>query len=230
MEGVVVDIEKELITPSGKMTLTVKAQFLANQITAVFGPSGEGKTCLLRMIAGLTKPDRGVIKCDNTIWFDKTTGLSLKAQNRKVAMMFQDYALFPNMTVRQNIGFAQHQKNDDEVKHLLDLFGLGGFGNQYPDKLSGGQKQRVALARALANKPDVLLLDEPFASLDYWMSLTLQAEIKRTLLLQQMAIVMVSHNPTEIINLADKVIWIQNGGILCEGAPGSVFQKNGIAV
>ncbi|MFI5139017.1 MAG: ABC transporter ATP-binding protein [Sphingobacteriales bacterium] len=223
-----IDIEKELITPKGKINMVFKAEIAHGEITVLFGPSGEGKTTMLRMIAGLTQPNQGIIKYGDKVWFDMGKGIHCKPQNRNIGMMFQDYALFPNMTVRQNIRFAQTEPDNKRVDDLLDLFGLAGFSKQHPGKLSGGQKQRVALARALARKPDVLLLDEPFSSLDYWMRLALQNEIKKAQQFHPMAMVIVSHDPAEIVNLADKMIWIESGRILCEGKPETIFVCNNI--
>ena len=225
-----VEVEKGLMTPYGKINLNFHATINKGEIVALFGPSGEGKTTILRMIAGLTNPDKGTIKYGDEVWFDKSKKINSKPQNRNIGMMFQDYALFPNMTVAENIQFAQTIPNKKEVDDLIELFGLGGFAKQSCLKLSGGQKQRVALARALARKPKVLLLDEPFSSLDYWMRISLQNEIKKAQQFYPMAMIMVSHDPADIVNLADRMIWIEKGNVFCEGKPREIFADNGILV
>jgi len=142
---------------------------------------------------------------------------------RNVGYMFQDYALFPNMTVERNISFAQREKNKEEVDKLLELFDLRVLKNQHPAKLSGGQKQRVALARALAAKPNVLLLDEPLSALDFDMRLALQHEIRKAHELLNTITLMVSHDRQEVYNLASSVIILKNGNIMKKGKPKEVF-------
>jgi molybdate transport system ATP-binding protein len=174
-----IDIQRAMLSPAGKTNLEIDTVISGNELLCLFGHSGAGKTTLLRILAGLTKPDKGRIVFNGTVWFDSEKKINLPPQQRNVGYMFQDYALFPNMTVEKNICFAQKEKNIEEVDKLLELFDLKILRNQHPDKLSGGQKQRVALARALAAKPNVLLLDEPLSALDFEMRLALQHEIKK---------------------------------------------------
>jgi molybdate transport system ATP-binding protein len=142
--------------------------------------------------------------------------------------MFQDYALFPNMTVEKNISFAQKEKDRDEVDKLLELFDLEILRNQHPDKLSGGQKQRVALARALAAKPNVLLLDEPLSALDFDMRLALQHEIRKAHDLLNTVTIMVSHDLQEVFHLASSVVMLKNGTVINEGKPADVFSSKSV--
>ena len=144
-------------------------------------------------------------------------------QQRKVGYMFQDYALFPNMTVRKNIEFAQKIRNAEEVDTLLTHFGLDALQKQYPAKLSGGQKQRVALARALAAKPNLLLLDEPLSALDYEMRLNLQDEILKAHELLNSVTLLVSHDKDEVRKLATTVILLRNGEVTALGKPNEIF-------
>jgi molybdate transport system ATP-binding protein len=139
--------------------------------------------------------------------------------------MFQDYALFPNMSVRKNIEFAQKIKNAGEVDNLLSHFGLEVLQKQYPARLSGGQKQRVALARALAAKPNLLLLDEPLSALDYEMRLNLQDEILKAHHLLNSQTLLVSHDKDEVFKLADTVVMLRNGAITANGKPSVVFEN-----
>ena len=161
-----IDIEKAMFTANGKINLTFKEIILAGEIVSIYGDSGAGKTTLLRMLAGLVKPDKGIIKFGDSVWFNSDKKINIVPQNRNIGLMFQDYALFPNMTIEQNISFAQTIKNEKAVLELLNVFGLFELRNRRPNGLSGGQKQRVALARALARKPKLLLLDEPLSAID----------------------------------------------------------------
>jgi molybdate transport system ATP-binding protein len=142
-----------------------------------------------------------------------------------VGFMFQDYALFPNMSVESNIRFAQKEKDQSKVDELLELFDIQSLKCQKPNQLSGGQKQRVALARALAGKPDVLMLDEPLSALDFEMRLALQNEIRKAHCLLHTTTLMVSHDVHEVISLASAVIFIKNGKVLSKGKPEEVFKK-----
>jgi len=193
--------------------LDIKLRINKGEFIAVFGKSGEGKTTLLRMIAGLTKADYGYIKVDNEIWFNSRLGINLPPQKRNVGFVFQDYALFPNMTVEDNIKFGMERKDDEFLNKLLELTELTELRKHKPNKLSGGQKQRVALARAVGRKPKILLLDEPFSALDYQTKGKIYEEILKLHKEFNLTIVLVSHNIEEIVNLADKVFIIKDGKI-----------------
>ena len=159
MENGVIDIQirKRMLTASGTMDLVIDTSILMGELVALFGESGVGKTTLLRILAGLTTPDEGMIRFGKTLWFDSEKRINIPPQQRNISLMFQDFALFPNMSVEENIAFAQPEKDADLVNILLEKFGLAEFRNRKPGGLSGGQKQRVALARALARKPRLLL-------------------------------------------------------------------------
>lgn len=221
-----IDIQKAMLSTEGKTNLEVCAEIQDNELLCLFGHSGAGKTTLLRILAGLTKPDKGRIVFNDTVWFDSEKKINLPPQERNVGYMFQDYALFPNMTVEKNISFAQKEKNKGEVDKLLELFDLDILRSQHPEKLSGGQKQRVALARALAAKPNVLLLDEPLSALDYDMRLALQHEIRKAHDLLNTLTVMVSHDLQEVFHLASSVIMLKNGTVINRGAPAEIFSEN----
>lgn len=218
-----IDIEREMLTSEGKSLLKVDLEIANNELLCLFGHSGAGKTTLLRILAGLFKPDRGFVSYDGEVWFDSEKKINLTPQQRNVGYMFQDYALFPNMSVRRNIEFAQKGKSKEDVDSLLSLFGLEALQKQYPARLSGGQKQRVALARALAAKPNLLLLDEPLSALDYDMRLSLQDEIQKAHELLKSVTVLVSHDKEEVLKLADKVVVLRNGVIVNQGNPGKVI-------
>jgi molybdate transport system ATP-binding protein len=224
-----IDIEKLMLTANGQVNLSVKTTIQAGELVALFGESGAGKTTLLRILAGLVTPDRGQIRVGNRIWFDAENRINLPPQARNISLMFQDYALFPNMTVEQNIRFAQPLKNLVKVDELLELFGLSEFRKKKPNGLSGGQKQRVALARALAREPQLLLLDEPLSALDATMRATLQEEIEKAHRLSGITSLMVSHDLNEVFRLANRVFCIENGSISRSGKPEEVFSDNSIS-
>lgn len=218
-----IDIEREMLTSEGKNLLKVDLEIAENELLCLFGHSGAGKTTLLRILAGLFNPTRGFISFNGQVWYDSSKKINLSPQQRNVGYMFQDYALFPNMTVRKNIEFAQRTRNAEGVDTLLSHFGLEALQKQYPAKLSGGQKQRVALARALAAKPNLLLLDEPLSALDYDMRLKLQEEILKAHELLNSVTLLVSHDKDEVHKLATSVILLRNGAIIGQGEPEEVF-------
>jgi molybdate transport system ATP-binding protein len=206
-----IDIQRKMLTTDGEKTLRLNVEIPNRQLVCLFGKSGAGKTTTLRILAGLIKPDAGTIRFDGNVWFSSEQRINAKPQARDIGYMFQDYALFPNMTVEQNIRYGQLAKNQSEVENLLSLFDLTALRRQKPLRLSGGQKQRCALARALARKPKLLLLDEPLSSLDEEMRLALQEEILKAHRLLGVTTLMISHDPTEINRMADFVITVKKG-------------------
>jgi len=220
-----IDIQHAMLTSEGKCNLEVCTEIEDRELMCLFGHSGAGKTTLLRILAGLTKADKGQIIFNDTVWFDSARKINIPPQVRNVGLMFQDYALFPNMSVERNIRFAQKAKDQNHVEMLLALFEIQALRNQKPGQLSGGQKQRVALARALAARPNVLMLDEPLSALDFEMRLALQEEIRKAHDLLDTTTLMVSHDVNEVISLASSVVFIKNGKVISEGKPVEVFDK-----
>jgi molybdate transport system ATP-binding protein len=215
-----VRLEKRL----SEFRLQLELNVVPAELAALFGPSGAGKTTLLRCLAGLTTPDSGLLRVNDAIWFDATAKINLPPQQRRVGYMFQDYALFPNMTVRGNLEFALRKGADKKrIAELLDLMELGELQHRKPDALSGGQKQRVALARALVCQPDLLLLDEPLSALDPVIRSRLQDELLRLQRHFGLTTVMVSHDVAEVYKLASQVFVIENGVVARSGSPGQVF-------
>lgn len=205
-----IDIEYRILTSEGSRILSVQTELPGNQLICISGPSGIGKTTLLRMIAGLTKPDRGIIQVGDRIFYDSLNNINLSPQKRNIGFMFQDYALFPNMTVEENISFAQNKVKDKAwVDTLIKSYGLDALRNQKPDKLSGGQKQRTALARTLAKKADLLLLDEPLSSVDSTMRIKLQNEILKTHAVFGSTTLVVSHDQDEVNKMAQCVLYME---------------------
>ena len=209
-----IDVKRKMLTSDGERELHVKADIPEGKLLCLFGKSGAGKTTLLRMLAGLIKPQGGSIRFGTNLWYDASAKIQLKPQARDIGYMFQDYALFPNMTVEENIRFGQITPNQEEVERLMELFDLSKLRQQKPLRLSGGQKQRCALARALARKPKLLLLDEPLSSLDSEMRISLQNEILKAHQLMDVTTIMISHDREEIKKMADYVITINKG--VCE--------------
>lgn len=213
-ESIYIDVRKEMTTTEGKNMLNIRREISGGDFICLVGHSGSGKTTLLRILSGLLTPDEGVIRVGGKTWFDSTARINLKPQQRSIAYMFQDLALFPNMTVAQNIGYAQRAHNPTHINELLDIFGMKGLATQKPGKLSGGQKQRVALARALASSPQILLLDEPLSSIDQEMREALQSEILKAHEYLNSTSIMVTHDLPEARRMANEIIKIKNGLIV----------------
>ena len=213
-ESIYIDVRKEMTTTEGKNMLNIRREISGGDFICLVGHSGSGKTTLLRILSGLLTPDEGVIRVGGTTWFDSTTRINLKPQQRSIAYMFQDLALFPSMTVAQNISYAQRAHNPTHINELLDIFGMKGLATQKPGKLSGGQKQRVALARALASSPQILLLDEPLSSIDQEMREALQSEILKAHEYLNSTSIMVTHDLPEARRMANEIIKIKNGLIV----------------
>lgn len=181
-------------------------------ICAIIGESGSGKSTLLRMIAGLERPTDGWIKIkERTVSDDRQI---VAPQNRSVGFVFQNYALFPHLTVGQNITFGLKKNHDTTLKELLSMIKMEEYGNSYPSQLSGGQEQRVALARTLAMKPEILLLDEPFSNLDAHLKSELRGEIKNIVNKLEATMVFITHDILDAIDIADHIIFLQEGSLI----------------
>lgn len=204
--------------------LDVSFDIPRGKITALFGPSGAGKSSVLRLISGLEVAEQGFISNGNEAWFDTAKGINLHPQQRSVGFVFQDYALFPHMTVEKNVVYGIKEKwRRKEIKDLITLAGLTGYERYYPAQLSGGQKQRVALIRAIARKPDILLLDEPFSALDWQTRIQLQEDVKNIIKQFNVTTLYVTHDVTEVYKLANNVIVLESGKRVKQGTPEEVF-------
>ncbi|PKM78258.1 MAG: ABC transporter [Firmicutes bacterium HGW-Firmicutes-15] len=190
---------------------------LDDQILVLWGASGAGKTTILHCLAGLLSPSEGFIELNNRVLYSSVDKTNLATRNRNIAYLFQDYALFPHMTVKQNVYYGlKSQKSEPyhsnlEPIQLLDSCGVKHLMDRYPGQLSGGEKQRVALARALVVEPKLLLLDEPFSALDKHNKVSLRQEIKRLHKEWQIPFILVTHDEEDANFLGDIVVRIENG-------------------
>ena len=192
------------------------------RVVVLFGPSGSGKTTLLRMLAGLERPDAGSIVFRGVSWFDSARSIHLPPQERRAGFLFQDYALFPHLTVAENIRYAASR----ETAHkLLETFGLADLAGSKPRALSGGEQQRVALARALAAEPALLLLDEPLSALDAPTRARTRYELRRMLLASGVPSIVVTHDRMEAVALGDWIAVIVDGRIRQTGPVQEVFRR-----
>ena len=201
------------------------------ELAVLSGPSGAGKSLTLRMIAGLVQPDAGRVVAGELLLLDTNRTVCLPPQRRSIGYVFQDLALFPHMTVLENVLYGGHGLEREEraarATQLIDRFGLAGLERRRPGEISGGQKQRVAFARALLRRPAVLLLDEPFSALDATLRRdmgTLLREVQREL---KLPTVLVTHDAAEVAALADTVILCEGGRAIRQGEPEIVFTRPG---
>jgi molybdate transport system ATP-binding protein len=198
-------------------------------VTVLFGPSGCGKTTILRSLAGLERPEEGRIDCAGRTWFDARRRIFLQPRQRDVGMLFQDYALFPHLRVKENIAYGlrglERLQRRERIGQLLERFGLIGLERRYPHQVSGGQQQRIALARAVARKPRLLLLDEPLSALDEATRTSVRRELRQ--LLEGLAIptVVVTHDRVEATALADQIVVLDGGRVIQSGSLEEVFTR-----
>lgn len=227
---IVVNITKRLDTAEGSINAHFELTITDGEFLTLFGPSGAGKTTLMRMIAGLETPNSGIIEVDGEVWFDSTKKINLTPQKRSIGFVFQDYALFPTMSVRENLLFAadnaQQRSNVDELIELVELSQLS---DRLPSTLSGGQKQRVALARALVRRPKILLLDEPLSALDPSMRQKLQDELSLVHKRLNITTVLVSHDISETVKLSNRIASIELGHVTRTGDPMEFFSPQSLS-
>lgn len=187
----------------------------------LFGPSGAGKSLTLKAVAGLLRPDTGAIRMHGQVLFDAAAGINLSPQRRSIGYVFQDYALFPHLTVRQNVGFGLQQgllnpsraRRVDAVEQWLQAFRIDHLGDLLPAQISGGQRQRTALARALVTKPQALLLDEPFAALDHALRAHLRQELETVLDQTGIPLLLISHDPEDVDMFGQQVVHLADGRV-----------------
>lgn len=225
-------LEKRLHGTEGEMILNFHQNIENQGFIALFGKSGAGKTSILRMLAGLMQADKGRIMVNDTVWLDTTRKVNWSPQKRQVGFVFQDYTLFPNMTVEENLKFAlRKNQNAKVIEELIELIELEGLKKRYPITLSGGQQQRVALARALVQQPRLLLLDEPLSALDREMREKLQNYLLEIHERYQLTTILVSHDEAEIVKMADKILVLEGGEVVKSGRVKEIFwKKNSVII
>lgn len=207
-----IHLQKQLTGKSGGFVLNIKLQIEKNKIIGIYGDSGEGKTTLAKMISGIVKPDRGEITVAGTVWYNSKKKIYLKPQRRAVNLMFQDYALFPNMSVRENLKYAlKRSESSLLIEDIIEIIALKNLENSKINELSGGQQQRVALARAIINLPQLLILDEPLSAIDNEMRQKLQEYILKIHKTYQLTTIIISHNVNKLYQIADLVYVLKNG-------------------
>ena len=212
------DIHHRLRAFDLELTLAV-----GDETLALVGPSGAGKSTFLRAVAGLERPHRGRVALDGEAWLDTERGVDLPPERRSVGLVFQEYALFPHLSVRRNVAFGG--ASPTEVDELLERFGIAQLAAARPDAISGGERQRVALARALARRPRVLLLDEPLSALDAKVRAQLRDEIRRIQLEVGTTTLFVTHDQEEALAIADRVGVMRDGRIEQLGTPTDIYSR-----
>ncbi len=220
--SLILDIEKK----AGDFRLKVDLE-CTNEVFALLGASGCGKSMTLKCIAGIMKPDRGRIVVDDRVLFDSEKGISMPARKRRAGLLFQNYALFPNMTVAQNIETGTRMdggKDPEAVAKMMERFSLSEVANLFPSQLSGGQQQRTALARILISKPDILLLDEPFSALDSHLRFRMEEEVRSIIRSFGKTVILVSHNRDEVFRLSDRMAILKDGKADRTGTKEEVFR------
>ncbi|HEX6225075.1 MAG TPA: ATP-binding cassette domain-containing protein [Chryseolinea sp.] len=219
-----VSLKKKLFSALGEMQLDIDFTVNEGELVTLYGPSGAGKTTVLRTLCGLSIPDEGCILVGDQVWLDSGKKINLKPQQRDIGIVFQDYALFPNLTVRENLKYALKKGQPSTiVNELLELMELTNLSDKKPELLSGGQRQRVALARAIVRRPKILLLDEPMSALDTTLRVKIQDYILRVHQQFQLTTILVSHDIMEVIRLSDRVFLMDHGKIISQGGPGDIL-------
>ncbi len=214
------DIQRALEAAGQRFDLQVQLRCTQQQVV-LFGPSGAGKSLTLKAIAGLLRPDAGRIALEGRTLFDAGAAVSIPTRKRGLGYVFQDYALFPHLTVRQNVAFglqrswwnpSRHARRE-QVEHWLQALRIERLGDLYPGQVSGGQRQRTALARALATRPKALLLDEPFAALDHDLRAHLRSELQRVLDESGIPLLLISHDPQDVAMFGQQVVRLVEGRV-----------------
>lgn len=221
--GIFMDIQKKL----GDFTLDIQLASDAKRI-GILGASGCGKSMTLKSIAGIVSPDAGKIRIGEQIFFDSAEKINVKPQKRRAGYLFQNYALFPNMTVEQNIAvglLGNRIEKQKRVREMVGKFQLEGLERRLPGELSGGQQQRTALARIMAYEPEIILLDEPFSALDIYLKDNLQREMENMLKDYEGTVILVSHNRDEVYRFCEETVILDRGKVLAADGTKALFRN-----
>ncbi|PKM49273.1 MAG: ABC transporter [Firmicutes bacterium HGW-Firmicutes-7] len=221
--SLLIDIKKKVKGFSLDITFNTDGEYLG-----ILGASGSGKSMTLKCIAGVETPDEGRIVLNGKVFFDSEKKINMKPQDRNIGYLFQNYALFPHMTVEENIciGLKLSQKEKEQkINQMIESFHLTGLEKKYPNQISGGQQQRVALARCITYKPDVLMLDEPFSALDSHLKEQLQTGVLELLKLYEGEVLMVSHSRNEIYRFCKKLVIVDQGSSVLFGDTKQIFKQ-----
>ena len=202
----------------------VNLEIKQGEIVSILGKSGSGKSTLLNIIAGFVRADSGTLHINKRLMFDKKT--HLEPQMRKIGFVFQNYALFPHLNVKKNLLYGvKDKKNKTIVQELLALVNLQGYEKKYPHELSGGEQQRISIARVLATEPDIILLDEPFSSIDTLLKTEIEKELLRLIKKTGKTAIFVTHDPKEAMAISDKIAFIQEGEVIQYDTPENIYHK-----
>ncbi len=218
---------------SGPVALDVSFRCAPGEVVALLGASGSGKTTTLKAIAGLLKTKSGRVSLGDDVWFDAETGVFMRPEVRRVGFVFQDYALFPHLSVHGNVslamGHVEAAERPERAMTILQRVGIGALAGQRPSQLSGGERQRVAIARALARDPKVLLLDEPFSAIDRPARQRLKSEVRALAAAVAVPVVLVTHDIDEAAAMATRMVVIDAGRTIANGTPQDLMANPGTA-
>ena len=207
-----------------KVLKDINLELEKGQIISILGKSGSGKSTLLNIIAGFERANSGSLEINNQIIFNKK--INIEPQNRNIGFVFQNYALFPHLNVEKNLLFGvKDKKNKTLVKELLEMIDLEGYEKKYPHELSGGEQQRVSIARVLATNPNIILLDEPFSSIDTLLKAQIEKDLLALIKKSGKTAIFVTHDPKEAMAISDKIVFIQDGEIIQYDTPQNIYYK-----
>ncbi len=221
-----INVYREFSAAQRETKISCAAELESGKTTAIYGKSGVGKTTVLRMIAGLETPNKGQITNEKNTWFDSDRKINSPIALRNVGFVFQDFNLFPTMSVEGNLKYASGKTIESEIYHLLEVCNLTNLLKSYPNQLSGGERQRISIIRALCQKPDLLLLDEPFSALDDDSIAELIGEIRKIQEKTKVTILLVSHRKDTIFQMATSVIIMEKGNDSIQGKPHDLLKKS----
>lgn len=216
-------LEINIIKKLPDFTIDVSFCCEAGTMQIITGPSGSGKTTIMRILAGLEKSDHGLVRYNGIVWEDTGNNIFVAPQKREIGYVFQEYSLFPHLTVKENVAFAA--KKTETIKHYMRFFGIDHLAARFPKQLSGGERQRVALAQTLAREPKALLLDEPFSALDYLTRMKLRASLQELKKSVSIPVIHITHDIDEGVQMADSFLPLERGQVSYDWLPDIIRDK-----